>query len=186
MFSVWHDFGIWVSSVSQIMCLHFPTNKGQLVSFRSLKNYHVLAFWLIIPPHQSWSQVCLSPLTHTWLIESRILSWPCHLVLIWGGLTWNSLSFYCQFLVTTIFGWRPACCTSFPHNPANVSLFLVTLLTSYTKDKYQRELFELAILETIWVFIYKWVLTRFKIKFFTNCSFANHTLTSIWTEFDNK
>ena len=35
--------------------LHFPTNKGQLPSFRSLKNDHVLAFWRFIPLHQSWS-----------------------------------------------------------------------------------------------------------------------------------
>ena len=51
VFSVQHDFGIWVSSVSQIMCLLSPTNKRQLVSFRSLKNDYVLAFWRFIPSH---------------------------------------------------------------------------------------------------------------------------------------
>ena len=71
VFPVRHYFGIWVSSVSQIMCLHSPTKKRQLVSFRSLKNYHVFAILPFIPP-----------LTHTWLIESGVLSWPCHLVLI--------------------------------------------------------------------------------------------------------
>ena len=55
VFSGWHDFGIWVSSVSQIMCLRSSTNKQQLVSFRSLKNNHVLAFWQFISPNQSWS-----------------------------------------------------------------------------------------------------------------------------------
>ena len=39
---------------------------------------------------------------------------------IMGGLKRDGLSFNCQFLVTTIVGWRPACRTSFPHNPANV------------------------------------------------------------------
>ena len=42
VFSALYDFGIWVSSLSQIMCLHFPMNKGQLVSFHSLKNDHML------------------------------------------------------------------------------------------------------------------------------------------------
>ena len=55
VFFALHDFGIWVSSVSQIMRLHFPMNKRQLPSFRSLKNDHVLAFWWFIPLHQSWS-----------------------------------------------------------------------------------------------------------------------------------
>ena len=45
VFSAQHDIGIWASSVSQIMCLHSLTKKRQLVSFRSLKIYHVLAFW---------------------------------------------------------------------------------------------------------------------------------------------
>ena len=99
VFSVRHDFGIWVSLVSQIMCLHSLTNKRQLVCFRSLKIYHVLAFWPFIPPHQSWSQVCLSPLTHTWLIEIGILSWLCHLVLIWEG--WRETA----FLSTANYWW---------------------------------------------------------------------------------
>ena len=45
-------------------------------------NYHVLAFWLFIPQYQSWSQVYLSPLTHTWLIECGVFSCPYELVLI--------------------------------------------------------------------------------------------------------
>ena len=69
VFPAWHYFWNWVSCVSQIMCLYSPTKKRQFVSFRSLKNYHVLAFWHFIPSYKSWSQVCLSPLTHTWLIE---------------------------------------------------------------------------------------------------------------------
>ena len=51
VFSARHDFGIWVSSVSQILCLHFSMNKGQQVS---LKNDHVLAYWFI-SLHQLWS-----------------------------------------------------------------------------------------------------------------------------------
>ena len=47
VFSARHNLGIWVSSVSQIMCLHCPMNKRQLGIFRWLKNYHVLAFWRI-------------------------------------------------------------------------------------------------------------------------------------------
>ena len=64
------------------MCLHPLTNKQQLFSFRSLKNYHVLAFWQFIPQYQSWSQVCLSPLTHTRPIESGVFSCSCCPVLI--------------------------------------------------------------------------------------------------------
>ena len=45
VFSARHYFGIWVFSISQIMCLHTPTKKRLLVIFRSLKNVHVLAFW---------------------------------------------------------------------------------------------------------------------------------------------
>ena len=76
VFSAWHDIGIWVSSISQIMCLHSPTKK------RSLKNHHMLAFWRFIPHYQSWSQVCFSLLMHTWLIESGVFSCPGHLLLI--------------------------------------------------------------------------------------------------------
>ena len=61
---------------------HPSTNKRQLLSFHSLKNYHMLAFWQFIPPYQSWSQVCFSPPMHTWPIESGVLTCPCHLVLI--------------------------------------------------------------------------------------------------------
>ena len=65
-FTAQHDFGIWVSSVSQIMCLRPPTNKRLLVSFCSLKNDHVLAFGGLF--------LSFSPLTHTGLIESGIFS----------------------------------------------------------------------------------------------------------------
>ena len=51
VFSAQYDFGIWVSSISHIMWLHSPTKKWQLFSFRSLKNYHVLAFWQFIPQY---------------------------------------------------------------------------------------------------------------------------------------
>ena len=81
-FSAWHDFGIWFSSVFSIMCLRSPTNKRRLVSFRSLKNDHVLAFLAVYSSAPIMVAVRLSPLTHTWLIESGILSWSCHLVLI--------------------------------------------------------------------------------------------------------
>ena len=109
VFSAQDDFGIWVSSTSQIMWLHSPTkkrqmlmclkpstNKQQLFSFRSLKNYHVLAFWPFIPQYQSSSQVCLFPQTQTWLIESGVFSCPCQLVLIerieekWSKLPFRS------------------------------------------------------------------------------------------------
>ena len=45
------------------------TNKRQLPSFHSLKNYHVLAFWWFIPQYQWWLRVFFSPLMHTLLIE---------------------------------------------------------------------------------------------------------------------
>ena len=43
-----------------IICLDPLTNGRQLPSFRSLKNYHVLAFWLILPQYQSWLPICFS------------------------------------------------------------------------------------------------------------------------------
>ena len=72
-FSARHYFGIWVSFIFQITCLHSPMkkrqiimclhslmNKWQLTSFRSLKIHHVLAFLPFLTPYQSWSQICLS------------------------------------------------------------------------------------------------------------------------------
>ena len=66
-------FGIWVSSISQIMFLVFQRTtdnslcvfilrriKRQLLRLRSLKIQHVLAFWLFLPRYQSWSQDFLS------------------------------------------------------------------------------------------------------------------------------
>ena len=119
VFSAWHDFGIWVSSISQTMCLHSSTNKRQLPSFRSLKSYHALAFGRFLPRYQSWSQVCLSPLTHTWLIESGIYSCPCHLVLI--ERVEEKRPLFPQ-LIRGYYYTRlwPACRASFPRHPTNV------------------------------------------------------------------
>ena len=95
VFSAWHDFwnlgffripnyvlSFSINKRQLLMCLHPSTNKWQLFSFRSLKNYHVLAFWPFIPQYQSWSLVCFSPPTHTWPIVSGVLPCPCQLVLM--------------------------------------------------------------------------------------------------------
>ena len=66
------------------MWLHSLTKKRLLFIFHSLNNYHVLPFWPLIPQYQSWSQVCLNPLTYTWHIESGVFSCPCQLVEIEG------------------------------------------------------------------------------------------------------
>ena len=48
------------------MCLHLVMNKRQLTYFRSLKNNHVLFFFLLrfFPWYQSQSQICFSADTH--------------------------------------------------------------------------------------------------------------------------
>ena len=67
------------------LIMHLPPmmNKRQLTSFRSLKIHHVLAFFwggLFLGTHHGWRFASL--LTHTWLIESEVLSCPYHLVII--------------------------------------------------------------------------------------------------------
>ena len=65
VFSVRHDFRIWVSSVTQIMCLPSPTNKRRLASFEKWPRVGFLAVYSSAPIMVA---VCFSLLTHTWLI----------------------------------------------------------------------------------------------------------------------
>ena len=71
VFSARHDFGIWVSSISQIMFLvfqrtagnslwylHPSTKKWSLNSFCNMKIHHVLAFFSLSTNHGR--RVCLS------------------------------------------------------------------------------------------------------------------------------
>ena len=94
-FSAWHYFGIWVSFISQITCLHSPTKKQQLLmclhplttkwrltGLRSLKIHLVLAFFGSFFLSTHYSRRFASPLTHTWLIESEVLPCPYHIVMI--------------------------------------------------------------------------------------------------------
>ena len=117
VFPTRHYFGIWVSSVSQIMCLHSPTKKRQ-VSFRSLKNYHVLAFWRLSSALIMVAGLSLSADAYMANREWGFLMpmSPCA-----NREDWRETAFpLVLFLITTIVGWRPAFRTSFPHNPANV------------------------------------------------------------------
>ena len=103
-FSARHCFGIWVSFISQITCLHSPANKSQLTSLRNLKIHYVFfcflggGFFLSANHGHRFA----SPLTHTWLIESGVLPCPSQLVLKRGLERDASLSI---ILLTTIVGW---------------------------------------------------------------------------------
>ena len=64
------------------MRLHPVMNKLQLTYFRSLKNYHVLIFFAVSSSVPNMVEGPVSPLTHTWLIESEVLPSLSHLVMI--------------------------------------------------------------------------------------------------------
>ena len=93
-FSVRHYFGICVFFISQITYLQSPAKKRQLTSLCSLENHHVLAFFGCFFLSTNHGRGFASPLTHTWLIESEVLPYSYHLVMIERGEERDCLSFH--------------------------------------------------------------------------------------------
>ena len=164
-FSAWHYFGIWVSFISQITCLHSPTAKRQLImclhplttkwqltSLRSLK-IHVLAFFFFfffllqfLPPYQSWLQICFSADAH--IANREVLPCPYHLVMIERGEERETASLSI-ILLTTIVSRRPKLQLPSPQpgECMRVSYFLVTLcLEDKDLKAIVREYFKFSIL----------------------------------------
>ena len=119
VFTVQHDFGIWVSSVSQIMCLYSPTKKWQLVSFRSFKILPRVGFFGVYS--SALIMVTGLPLSTDTYMANRKWSFLMPMSPCANREGWKETAFpLVLFLITTRVGWWPACCTSFPHNLANV------------------------------------------------------------------
>ena len=106
VFSAQHDFGICVSSISEIMFLVFQRTKGNPLYVFILRRINsnslrVFTLWringnclisVVWKFTTCWLFGCFflntnhgrrsaSPLMHTWLIGSGVLPCPCHLVL---------------------------------------------------------------------------------------------------------
>ena len=134
-FSARHCYGIWVSFISRNYVIGFSTSKdnslcvfilwrphGNQLIFRSLKIRHVLIFLAGSSSISDMVGGSASPLTHTWLIESKILTCLTYLVMIERVGKRDSLSHchypviladnYCQLTVKCI----------------RVSYFLVTVV----------------------------------------------------------
>ena len=84
------------------MRFHPSMNKRQLLSFHSLKNYPLLAFWQFIPQYQLWLQVCLSANTHManreWGFLIPVSAWT-------NREGWREMASLSTALLTTIVGY---------------------------------------------------------------------------------
>ena len=85
-----------------LMCLHPSMNKQQLLSFRSLKIFHVLAFWQFLPQYQSWLQVCFSTDAY---MAYREWGSPMPKLACTNRKGWRETASLSTILLTTIVSW---------------------------------------------------------------------------------